>query len=114
MKAVLSDYTLWQGLSCRDALEQYNAMQSRLSNIASICSGLNVPQLCEPCPRMSFQMSGLSQMLSFGDLGKIVVGGGGEWNTRGRDGEAELRGDTTSTDPQTDPPPTKKRKSTVS
>lgn len=100
VKAVLSEYTAWNGLSCRDALGKYSTMQSRLSSIPSMCSVLSVP---EPCPKMSFQMSGLSDMLSFGHLGKIVVREEAEEVTEkstdeGRTGHAG------------DLPPTKKRK----
>ncbi len=73
VKAVLTEYASWKSLSSREALEQYSTMQSRLSSIPSMCSGLDMPTHCQLCPKMSFEMSGLSDGLSFGHLGKITV-----------------------------------------
>jgi hypothetical protein len=112
VKAVLKEYESWKSLPCRDALEQYEVVQSHLSSIASMSSDFNVPQLCEPCPKISFQMSGMSEMLSFGHLGKIVVGGVSiDRSTSQSEGNllAELEDDA---DPLSDlhVPPTKKRR----
>ena len=77
VKAVLSEYSSWKSLPSKDALENYSEIQSRLSSIPSLCGGIDIALDCECGPKLSFEMSGLSEMVSFGKLGKIVASKGG-------------------------------------
>ena len=78
MQTALNDYASWQALPAKDALEKYTGVQSQLSSITSVCSGASnaTPLQSESLLRLSFEMSSLSEMVSFGCLGRIVVGGG--------------------------------------
>ena len=73
VKTVLSEYSSWKALSSRDALENYSTIHSRLSSVSSMCSDVTPHQL-RMCPKLSFEMNTLSEMVSFGHLGKISVG----------------------------------------
>lgn len=74
VKDVLSEYSSWKSLPSSDAIANYSEIQSRLSSIPSLCGGIDFLLECECSPKLSFVMSGLSEMVSFGNLGKIVVG----------------------------------------
>lgn len=105
VKDILSEFTAWQSLPQREGLEKFSTVHSSLSSIPSLCSGVSLPQEHQLSPKMSFEMRGLSDMLAFGQLGRLVVESSASNKTRAN----ENSGRSGSTDPE-DVPPNRKRK----
>ena len=107
MKSVLSEYSSWQTLSAKEALDKYTEVQTNLSSIATLCSEVKQSLQSEPCPKLSFEMKNLSEILSFGQLGRIIVGEKAEHSV-GTDGAGEMGYNGLSQEL----PPTKRKKMT--
>ncbi len=107
MKDILNEYTTWKTFPAREAMEKYTGVQSRLSSISSLCAEANVSEQCEPCPKLSFEMNILSESMSFGQLGRIVLEGKDKTDTAGSCSQ-------TDTHEPGDLPPNRKRKKSLS
>lgn len=112
VKGVLNEYSTWQSLSPREGLEKFNDVQSSLSGIPSLCTGIRMPQEHQVSPKISFEMNSLSDMMGFGQLGRLVVAheGGNTSYTSSRTRHSENGSRSDSTEPEGDLPPNKKRK----
>lgn len=71
---ILNNHTSWQSLPVKAALEGFIDIQSQLSNIKTLCDAKVLSQMSEPCPKVSFEMCALSEILPFASLGRIVLG----------------------------------------
>ena len=101
VKAVLSDFTAWQNLPQREGLEKFSEVQASLSSIPSLCSGISLPSEHPLTPKISFEMAGLSDSLTFGQLGRLVLEDPSETGDGSSSSNIELEGNV---------PPHKKRK----
>ena len=108
VKDVLGEYTSWQSLPPREGLEKFSEVQSSLSSIPLLCSGVGLLQDHQLSPKISFEMSGLSDMMGFGQLGRLVVESSADSSKTTPTVESSSRGD--SVDPEGDVPPSKRRK----